>query len=235
MTEGDRYFDKIWEGYGEENEGDNLEKAIELYEKALKKSPKSVEIAWRLTRALYYQGTYFEESKREKQKIFEKAISVGEKALKAKEGKSSAELNYWMAINWGRWGEVFGILAAARKGIADKVRKFAEKAVELDPELDDGGGYRLLGRLHHQAPRIPVILSWPSNKKAIKYLDKAVEISPDSISNKWFLADVLYEEGKKERAIEIVKDIVEKAPGDSNPEDEETLNDCKKALGKWTR
>ncbi len=235
MLEGDKYLDKLWEDYEGENRGKNLEKAIELYESELKKSPNSVEASWKLMKALYFLGTNFTDSNRKKQEIFEKAISIGEKIYKTKEGKLSAEVNLWMGINWGRWGETFGILESARKGVADKIRKYAEESIKINPKLDDGAAYKLLGRLHHKAPKIPLILSWPSKKKAIEYLEKAIEIAPNDIVSKMFLAEVLHDEGKKSKAIEMIKEIINNPPQKPTPEDEGNLKRCKKLLDKWEK
>ena len=38
-----------------------------------------------------------------------------------------------------------------------QIRDYAAVSVALDPQIENGGGHRVLGRLHTEAPKIPFI------------------------------------------------------------------------------
>ena len=56
----------------------------------------------------------------------------------------------------------------------------------------------MLGAIHLKSPYIPFILSWPSNKKAIKYLKLALNQGEKTPSQVVYLARALYKDGKKD-------------------------------------
>ena len=118
-------------------------------------------------------------------------------------------IHTWMAIIWGVWGEEYGIIRSARKGVAGRIREHCEKVIELDASFQDAAGYRVLGRLHFKAPRIPILLGWPSKEKAVEYLEKAHQIASGNLYTKLYLAEALYERGTKDRASGLMKEIIE--------------------------
>jgi tetratricopeptide (TPR) repeat protein len=121
----------------------------------------------------------------------------------------SPGVNLWSAVLWGSWAEVYGKTKAAKKGVAGKIRKLCEKVIELDSTFNDAGGYRVLGRLHFKSPRIPLILGWPSKKKAVEYLQKADRIAPGNLFTKLYLAEALYKRKEKDRAVELIEEILD--------------------------
>jgi hypothetical protein len=58
---------------------------------------------------------------------------------------------------WGEWALSTGKFEAARTGAAEKIRDYALTVIGVDPEFEEGGGYRIVGRLNDQAPWIPFI------------------------------------------------------------------------------
>jgi len=158
--------------------------------------------AW-LLRALYLKGTYAAHGAKEKKEVFRTGVDLGERM--AEKYPQSGPIQYGLALCWGRWGEAYGILAAARKGVADRIREAAEAAAELGPEDTTADAYRLLGRLHHQAPRIPFILKWPSDDKAIALLRQSEALRPNIPGTYYFLGDVLIEEGRDDEALPVLK------------------------------
>ena len=71
------------------------------------------------------------------------------------------------------------------------MRDLAETVIALDPGLEEGGGYRVLGRLHHQAPHIPLITGWVSKTKAVEYLRKSYALGPTNPVTWFFLGEAL--------------------------------------------
>jgi len=153
---GDDFYAKRAEGYKDGVvDPAMINDALAAYHKAYALGDNSEELVVKLMRATYFYAAYAEKTPAKQKKALTEVIEIGEKALK-KNSKSVA-LNYQMAGAWGKWGEVNGIFASARQGVADRVKEFGETAEKIDPSYGEGGAYRTLGRLHFKAPRIPFI------------------------------------------------------------------------------
>ena len=107
-------------------------------------------------------------------------------------------------MNLGSWAEVYGIIAAAKEGVADLMREHSEKIIALDSQYADGGGYFMLGVVHLKSPYIPFILSWPSNDKAGEFLTKAFEIGNQTPSQTVYLARALHKDEQKNKAKQLL-------------------------------
>jgi tetratricopeptide (TPR) repeat protein len=187
----------------------NINEAISLYQNEFEAgtdSSKRQEILWKLLRAYYFKGNFTTKDINGRKAIYTKGIELGENHIH--EFPRSAEIHCWLGILWGYWSEVHSALTAARKGVPGKVKYYAEKTIELDDTCLDGGGYRMLGRLYFKVPKIPLLMNWPSKKKALEYLEKANGIAPENMLNKLYLAEVLFAGNKKERAQGLLREII---------------------------
>ena len=136
-------------------------------------------------RALYFAGEYASSDAAEAKACFLEATHVADDCLshlrmKAMEGSSrnlsratpielvprlagdpeAASAFEWGGVAWGMYALAEGMFAAAREGVAGRVRDYAEAVTRLAPALDDAAGDRTLGRLHHKTPSIPLITGW---------------------------------------------------------------------------
>jgi len=214
----------------------NIDQAIVLYKKAIDSATDKAkeEAIWKLLRAYYFKGRYATKESDAKKQIFDLGKDLGEKSLK--EFPESAGINLFLAIVWGSWGEEYGIFKAAKEGVAGKIKKYCEKVIELDPEFDHAGGYRVLGRVYFKAPKIWLILSWPSTDKAIEFFKKSLEIAPDNIISKQFLAEALYKKDKKQQAIKLMEEVLTvKEVSGGIAEDAIVKNEVKLTLADWKK
>ncbi len=204
---GDEFYAKRADGFKDGLvDSTMINKALASYHKAYALGDSSEELAVKLLRAAYFYATYAEKTKARQKKALTDAIEIGEEILHSHQ--RDVALNYHLAVTWGRWGEVNGIFSSARKGIADKVKDFGEMAERIDPSYAEGGAYRTLGRLHYKAPRIPLILTWPSKKESQEYLEKAVKIGPTNLTNHLFLAETLIANNDNEKALRHIDYIL---------------------------
>ncbi len=213
----------------------NINKAIRLYTKALENAAGEEKefISWKLMKAYYFKGHYCTNDNDLKKEIYDRGIKVGEKGLEA--FPESVGLHLWTGILWGVWGNAYGKIAAARNGVAGKIREHAEKVIEMDATYYDAAGYRVLGRLHFAAPKIPLILGWPSKKKAVEYLEKANEIAPNHIVQTKYLAEALYERDQKERAIELLHHVLKMGDKEGVVESAVTKSEAMALLEEWEK
>jgi tetratricopeptide (TPR) repeat protein len=178
--------------------------AIKLLKQSLESDDSTAQEAGRyLLHSYYLKGTYAVESSDRKQSIFAEGKNYGEQLSERFPNNADIQLLY--GANLGRWGEAYGIVSAAREGVAGTLREIGQRVVELDEEAGDAGGYRMLAQVNYKAPYIPFILNWPSTDNAIKHLEKALEIAPDHPGNNGLYGKYLYESGQKEKGLEYLR------------------------------
>ncbi len=185
-----------------------INQSIALYKKVLEDANGAgrEEATWKLMRAYYFKGKYTSNDSELKKRIYDLGKNVGEAGLK--EFPNSAGVNLFSAIVWGVWGEEYGVFKAAKQGVAGKIKDRCEKSIAIDPNFDEAGGYRVLGRVYFKAPKIWPILAWPSKEKAVEILRKGHDLATGNLVTKQFLAEALYSQDQKDEAIQIMKDIL---------------------------
>jgi tetratricopeptide (TPR) repeat protein len=187
----------------------NVNKSISLYKQILDTSADAKvknEAAWKILQAYFFKALFTTTFDKEKVKIFSKGVTIGEKLIE--EFPESVAVNCWFGIVLGYLGELDSKINSAKNGIPGRVKKIAEKVIALDPNYLGAGGYRMYGRLNFVVPSVPLVMSWPSKKKSLEYLEKAYKIAPDYLFNQLYFAEVLLDQKQTERAIPILKSIV---------------------------
>jgi hypothetical protein len=114
-------------------------------------------------------------------------------------------------VVWGEWAVAFGKLAAVRRGVADRIRRDAMIVRDIDPRLEGGGGARVLGRLYHQTPRVPLLTSWATNDQAERFLRESLSYGPENKLTKAFLAELLQDTGRQPAAVILWREIADGA------------------------
>ncbi|MBZ0112610.1 MAG: TRAP transporter TatT component family protein [Thermoanaerobaculia bacterium] len=124
-----------------------------------------------------------------------------------------AAAHFWVAASWGLWGLSHGNLAAARQGVAEKMRDHAELAIAFDETYDEGGGWRLLGRLNTVSPKVPFITGWIDRNRGIEQLERALSISRRDGRNLLFLGEALINFAPTRRCegLALVREVTERA------------------------
>ena len=199
----------------------------------------TTEARWKLARALVFQGLYTELDASARQSVFEKArrtsedaigilerrvkrgghegfevLSTTETAMAVRKDPDAAPIFYWAAVSWGRWALARGKEEASKVGAAEKIRDYALVLITLDPTFEDGGGYRVLGRLHDEASQMAVEPAWASHEEAIRNLRLAVKTDAANFANRLFLAEALArgEPSERSEAIRITASLMGESP-----------------------
>jgi hypothetical protein len=236
-----------------------ISEAIAGYEKAAESS-ENVEARWKLARALFFKAKYTGLDRDAQLALLERAREAGDQAIvilrrRAEGGplsaaaaprqvataltreRDAAPAYFWTAVAWGEWGLLAGRLRAARSGAAMTVRDAARTVVALDPTLEEGGGYRILGRPHHRAPRVPLVTGWVSRSEGVRNLRLAVRTAPRNFVNRHFLAEALADSGPAARAeaIRIERGLVGDAASPGHlVEDLAIQEEAKRNLAAWS-
>jgi hypothetical protein len=221
-----------------------ISEAVLEYSKATADA-NSIEARWKLARALFFEAKFTVLDPAARRSRLERARAIGEEAVTLVKRRTpalsgdpdAAPAYFWTAVAWGSWAQIVSRVTAGRAGAAAKVRDYSTKVIQLDPAFEEGGGYRVLGRLHHLAPRIPLFTGWISRAEGLRNLRLAVQTGPRNFVNRHFLAEALADGTPEEKAeaIAIEKALVADTPTPGHlVEDVGIQEEAKKDLLSWT-
>ncbi|MHB0774583.1 hypothetical protein [Halomonas sp. WWR20] len=129
-------------------------------------------------------------------------------------------------------GVVLASLAKAKGGLgaldlAKQARAALERAIEIDPQGDNGSAYVTLAALYDRAPGWPV--AFGDDDKAGELFQRAMEIRPNGIDTNYYYATYLESEGRSNEAREHARQAVD---GEARPgrRSDEALREQARAL-----
>jgi len=216
-----------------------IREAVRAYQAALAAEPESLEIRWKLLRALYFEGDFATADRAAEKALFERATALADESLTrlaeraggALVGLSDAELrerlaragiatsdvaalHFWSAVAWGAWSQSHGLLDAVREGVAERIYEQARLAHRLDPDLEQGGSLRLLSRLHAKLPRVPLVSGFVDRKQAEPLAAQTLERWPEHPGNRFLLALTWLELSPERRgeALALLGEVAASAP-----------------------
>jgi tetratricopeptide (TPR) repeat protein len=220
---------------------DRIRDAVDFYESALDQRPESLEARWKLLRALHFAGDFGPSGEAAARSSFERAREVSEQGfalladrvgskvrLDALESEAMivrlaandvppsdvARLYFWSAINWGAWSRTVGLLGAVRQGVANRLHRYVLITIALEPEYDEGGAFRLLGRLHAELPRVPFVSGWVDRDQALPLIERAYALAPANPGNRLLLALTLLDLApeRREEALALLDQVARLTP-----------------------
>jgi tetratricopeptide (TPR) repeat protein len=215
--------------------------AVSFYESALSARPGSLAVRWKLLRALHFAGDFAPLDEEDARRILERAREASEKGLdlladrvgsgvrleemepeairswlEARDVSRSdvARLYFWSAINWGAWSRDVGLLRAVREGVANRLYRYTRIAIALEPEYDEGGALRLLGRLHAELPRVPLVSGWVDREQALPLIERAFALAPANPGNRLLLGLTLLDLAPERRgeALDLLGEVGQLSP-----------------------
>ncbi|HEX4956485.1 MAG TPA: hypothetical protein VF017_24115 [Thermoanaerobaculia bacterium] len=228
-AQGDAAWARRAEGFettGEVSPGP-VGEAVAAYQQALAAEPGRVDLQLRLIEALYFQGHFATADPGERRRLHDRQLELALAAVAVTDpqGRCSAEVlqggcslaaaaHFWAAVSWGVYALEHGMLAAAAKDAAGEMRRHAERTAALDPSYADGGGFRLLGRLHTTAPRVPLFSGWINPREGIARLRIACALSRRDPRNPLFLAEALlrHQPERRAEALALLREVAARTP-----------------------
>lgn len=198
--------DAAWAARAEGHDGQGaaapepVGRAVHAYHAATIAAPQRVDAHWKLLRAMYFEAQYASGEGEAQSAGFERAVQttqasfiVLEESTARASNNDLARLHFWSALIWGAWGQERNLLTAVRKGVANQLRRHGEAAIALDPNVERGGGHRLMSRLHASVPRVPFLTGWVDRDRIFPEMLLAYEVAPDFPGNHLLMAVTLLE------------------------------------------
>lgn len=154
-----------------------------------------------LAEIYYWSGEYAMDE--DKLFYYDKGVEYGEKGVKIDE--DSLEANFWLAVNYGSFGQEKGIMKSL--SLITPIKTAAERVLEMDETYFYGGPWRVLGRLYNKAPGFPISIG--NNKKSFECFEKALEFGPNFYLNHLFIAEVYISDRRTAKAREHLEWVLE--------------------------
>lgn len=172
LAEGDALYQKM-------TDMETAKAALSKYQQAAALLDNKYEAFWRISRILYYIGDHSE--KKDKKSTFSQGIYYGERAIELEPDRP--EGHYWLGVNYGKYGEVRGVLKSL--SLVNPIKREMNKVIELDRTFEDGGADKVLGRVYFKLPGF----AGGSKEKSLEHLLKAKEIAPHDPLTRLYLAE----------------------------------------------
>jgi len=166
--------------------------AYSLYESLLPAAGEQrLLVLARLARASFFLGDLTDGG--ERRPYYEQGQQHAQTILKEFPGR--VEGHYWLGLNLAGLADANRL---AGRRLLPQIMAALEQAAALDPAYDQAGAYRVLGRIFYEAPGRP--FSVGDNAKAIRLLERAVQLAPHNSTNHLYLAEALLKAGREEQA-----------------------------------
>ncbi|MFL2983251.1 MAG: hypothetical protein ACJZ12_02550 [Candidatus Neomarinimicrobiota bacterium] len=226
------YEQRALDAVGLKAKGEYIDNAINQFSKVMEVDENNLDAGIYLLKCYYYKGKFVAVSDEKKKEFFNKGKILGETLIELY--PKSVEVYYWYLVNLGSWAEIYGILSAAKEGVANTMRRYSNIIIKMDSTYGDGGGFFLLGAVHLKSPYIPFILSWPSHEKALYFLSKAYDTGDSTPSQTVYLARALYKNNHKQKAISMLFALLDQDMSKKNIlEDMDQYEIARKQLVEW--
>ncbi|MGE5276214.1 MAG: hypothetical protein ACM3SU_04405 [Acidobacteriota bacterium] len=263
LTAGDEAYSRRQEGRaGPVASPRPISEAIAAYQTAAE-APDNLEARWKLLRAYAFKGVYTGLDAESRLAVFLRARRVADDAIGMlarrvgrRDGsdlwnlpplaradalardRDAAPTFFWSAVCWGQWALAVGKEQAASAGAAERIRDDAATVIAIDPQFEDGGGYRVLGRLHDQAREISLLAGWVSREEALRNLRLAVSVERRNFANRHFLAEALWrgDAGERAEAVTLEEGLLRDSPSPQHlVEDLAVQAEAKRNLEEWRK
>lgn len=199
----------------------SAQQAARIWSDRLKQNPRDFESAWKLARARYWLGGHAAAA--ERKALYEDGIAAGRAAVGVEPKRP--EGHFWIAANMGALAESFGL----RQGLKYRgdIRDELLIVLQLDPAFQKGSADRALGRWYFKVPG----LFGGSRKKSEEHLRKSLTYDPNSTASRFFLAETLLGDGRKEEGRAELQKVLDALPDpDWTPEDREFKDKAQRLL-----
>ncbi len=176
-------------------------KAFATYESLLPPTgAQRLPVLERLARTGFILGDITEGGQRSR--YYEQGRGYAEKILQ--EDPQNVAGHYWLGLNLGGLADVNRLQG---RRLLPQILKELEQAAAINPGYDQGGAYRVLGRIYYSAPGRP--LSIGDMNKSLDLLQKATNLASNNSTNHLYLAETLLKLGRQDQARKELEQVMQ--------------------------
>ncbi len=202
---------------------DNVREALKILDSARDMNKRNYEVEWKFAQISYYLGNAYGTPEDEAEKVLKKGITAGKIAKRMETEKP--EGHFWYAAVLGEQAKRSPVTTGLTS--IDEIKAEMQKVIEIDPNYQGASAYDALGLLELKTAG----LAGGSEKKAVEYLEKALDLNKNNSFIRVHLAEAYLATDQKAKAKEQLDYVLQMKPNeDFKPEYERSVIDAKKLL-----
>lgn len=213
----------------ERDEPGLLEKIGSELDQVEKAAPDDYGVLWRQARLYFWLADDPALDDDHKSVLGKKAWDYGDRASAT--NPKRVEGWFFAAGGVGNYALGIGILKALGQGIEGKFKERLSRAERIDPGFYAGGIYVAWGRFYFKLP-------WPKYdaRKSEKAFEKALQVNPNNVRGRLFLAELYEKEGRPDEARKLLEEAVALVPGSYDaPEERRSQRLAREELARFKR
>lgn len=117
-----------------------------------------------------------------------------------RQNPNNPEVMVWHATILSTYASIKGGMGVLKQ--VKKARNLLEQAIHVNPRIEDGFAYGVLGALYARVPGWPV--AFGDDKKAEENLLAAIRLSPNGADSNYYYGDFLVDQGEYAKALEYL-------------------------------
>ena len=177
-----------------------LREARALADGAVARAPSDYGVLWRAARVLFSESDDKRRPESDRQAAAKQAYDLAQRAIAVNPNDVAAQ--YWAALSIGNYAENMGVVRALANGIEGKFKRPLERATALDVKYDHGNIPAVWAAYYLELP-------WPKRDrdKAAQEAKQALQINPNNLRARLYLARIAADEGHKDQARALLAEI----------------------------
>lgn len=205
---------------------DNVRKGLTILQAATAKDPQNYDAWWRIAEYDCYLARHLPD--RQEIPVLESGIAAGKRAEAI--ASYRPEGHFWTGADEGLLAEERGLWGGLH--LIDPVRTEMQTVLKLDPNYQQDGAERLLGRLYYEAP----FFKGGDKTLSVKMLEHCLKLYPKNSLTMLYLADSYRAIGRRVEARSLLEEIMNLRPTPADaPELAENKSNARWELQKYFR
>ena len=177
-----------------------------LVQTLLARAPSDYDVLWRAARFYFWASDDPGVAKEQRSRWGKDGWDIAEKAILL--NPNDAAGYYWAAVCMGNYALGLGVVKALSQGMEGKFRERLTHAQALNPNYEQGAMETAWGRFFDKLP-------WPKRdrKKAEEHLRKAIEMNPNALRPRVYLASSYLDGDRAAEAKRLLDEVAMAVPG----------------------
>ncbi|MGH9352821.1 MAG: tetratricopeptide repeat protein [Terriglobia bacterium] len=188
--------------YQKRSDLENVRKALSIVETETARNPQNYAAWWRIAEYDCYLARHLPDD--QEVLVLEDGVKAGKKAESLE--PSRPEGHFWTGTNQGLLAEERGLWGGLH--LIGPVKDEMQTVLKLDPDYQQDGAERVLGRLYYEAP----FFKGGDKNLSVRLLEHCLERYPGNSLTMLYLADSYRSTGRRGDARKLLDEIIDLKP-----------------------